>query len=284
MKQQQQQQSNSIFILGSLLLLVLYWQATSVAGQEVEDEREFDYLNASGKGPKHWGDLKKEWTACKNGEIQSPIDMSNQRVEIIQKSRQLERNYKPANATVKNRGHDISLQWVFQEAGSIKINGTEYFLQQGHWHSPSEHSINGRRYDMELHLVHVSQDSNVKNKIAVIGALYKIGHAEPFLSQLMKNISSMIDEKEEGNMGMIDPRKIKLGGKRYYRYMGSLTVPPCTEGVIWTIDRKVRTVSRHQVKLLREAVHDYAEENARPVQPLNTREIHLYDTQENINN
>ncbi|KAG5553503.1 hypothetical protein RHGRI_011394 [Rhododendron griersonianum] len=176
-----------------------------------EDEREFDYLNASGMGPQHWGDLKKEWAACKNGEIQSPIDMSNQRVKIIQKSRELERNYKPANATVKNRGHDISLQWVFREAGSININGTEYFLQQGHWHSPSEHSINGRRYDMELHLVHVSPDSNVKNNIAVIGVLYKIGHAEPFLSQ-------------------------------------------------------------------------YAEENARPVQPLNTREIRLYDTQENINN
>ncbi|KAI8569379.1 hypothetical protein RHMOL_Rhmol02G0274200 [Rhododendron molle] len=107
----QQQQSNSIFILGSLLLLVLYWQATWVVAQEVEDEREFDYLNASGKGPLHWGDLKEEWAACKNGEIQSPIDMSNQRMKIIQKSRQLERNYKPANATMKNRGHDISAMW-----------------------------------------------------------------------------------------------------------------------------------------------------------------------------
>lgn len=78
-----------------------------------EDEREFDYLNASGKGPQHWGDLKKEWAACKNGEIQSPIDMSSQRVKIIQKSRELERNYKPANATVKNRGHDISVSKIF---------------------------------------------------------------------------------------------------------------------------------------------------------------------------
>lgn len=76
--------------------------------------------------------------------MQSPIDMVNKRVKIIRKSRESVNNYKPSNATVKNRGHDISVQWTVGEAGSIKINGTEYQLQQGHWHSPSEHSINGR--------------------------------------------------------------------------------------------------------------------------------------------
>lgn len=284
MKSRQQQigNNNSIFLLGCflVLLLLLHCQPKSVMAQEVEDEREFDYLKESKMGPRYWGDIKKEWAACKNGETQSPIDLSNQRVEIIHKPEELYINYKPSNATVKNRGHDISLKWETGEAGSITINGTDYFLQQGHWHSPSEHSINGRRYDMEVHLVHVSKDY----KIAVIGVLYKIGPAEPFLAQLMNNISTMIDGKEERNMGMIDPREIELGGKRYYRYMGSLTVPPCTEGVIWTINRKVRTVAREQVKLLREAVHDYAEENARPLQSLNTREIHLYDSLEHIHN
>ncbi|PSR98464.1 Alpha carbonic anhydrase [Actinidia chinensis var. chinensis] len=273
-------QSNTIFMLSSLLfLLLLLWHASSVQAQEVEDEREFEYGEGSEKGPHKWGELKKEWEACKHGEMQSPIDMSNQRVKMIQKLKEINREYKPANATVKNRGHDISLQWELGSAGSIKINGSEFFLQQGHWHSPSEHSINGRRYDMELHLVHVLPNPNVKNNIAVIAVLYKIGQPEPFLSQLMKNISSMADTKAERSMGVIDPREIKLGGKRYYRYMGSLTVPPCTEGVIWTISKKVRTVSREQVKLLREAVHDYAERNARPLQPINSREIHLYDPQ-----
>ncbi|KAK2971111.1 hypothetical protein RJ640_024056, partial [Escallonia rubra] len=74
-----------------------------------EDEREFDYAQGSEKGPGRWGELKKEWTACKNGEMQSPIDMSNQRVEIIRNSRKLEKDYKTCNATVKNRGHDIML-------------------------------------------------------------------------------------------------------------------------------------------------------------------------------
>lgn len=84
-----------------------------------EDEREFDYLKASEKGPKHWGDLKKEWAACKNGEIQSPIDMSNERVKIIQNSRELKKNYKPSNATLKNRGHDISVSKIFYSSAII---------------------------------------------------------------------------------------------------------------------------------------------------------------------
>ncbi|XAR69663.1 Carbonate dehydratase [Bertholletia excelsa] len=241
-----------------------------------EDEREFDYWEKSEKGPRRWGELKEEWAACKNGEMQSPIDLSSRRVSTFGRSSYLRRFYKPSNATVKNRGHDISVQWTVGEAGSARINGTEFFLEQGHWHSPSEHSINGRRYAMELHMVHLLPDHKGKNKAAVIAVLYRIGKPDRFLSLLMKNISSMNDEKGERHMGVIDPREMKLGSRSYYRYMGSLTTPPCTEGVVWIISRRVRTVSREQVKLLREVVHDYAEKNARPLQPQNEREIHLH--------
>ncbi|KAK3043039.1 hypothetical protein RJ639_002607 [Escallonia herrerae] len=208
--------------------------------------------------------------------MQSPIDMSNQRVEIIRNSRKLEKDYKPCNATVKNRGHDIMLEWA-GDAGSIHINHREYHLRQAHWHSPSEHSINGRRYALELHMVHLNTDLNLRDHIAVNAVLYKIGKPDSFLSKLVRNITSMTGQKyEERISGVMDPKDIKMGSKRYYRYMGSLTVPPCTEGVIWTINKKVRTVSKDQVDLLREAVHDYAQRNARPLQPDNRREVHLY--------
>ncbi|GMN39248.1 hypothetical protein TIFTF001_008473 [Ficus carica] len=277
MKSQSKPFSVSCFLV--LAIILFSHSLSSVTAQEVEDESEFDYVKGSKKGPHHWGELKKEWAACKNGGMQSPIDLANQRVKIIPRLDNLRRNCVPSNATVKNRGHDISVQWDIGKAGSIKINGTEYFLHQAHWHSPSEHTVNGRRYDMELHLVHESKDENGKTKNAVVGVLYKLGRPDNFLSKLMKDIKAMSDKKEQKHMGVIDPSEIKLGGKKHYRYLGSLTVPPCTEGVIWTISKKIRTVSRQQVKLLRVAVHDYAEENARPVQPINHRDIQLIDGQ-----
>ncbi|XP_059428581.1 carbonic anhydrase Nec1-like [Corylus avellana] len=263
------------FISSFLIFLVLFSCLTSTAAEEVENEREFDYAEGSEKGPLHWGEIHEEWASCKNGSMQSPIDMSSERVKLIPKLGKLKWNYRSCNATVNNRGHDISVHWICDHAGSIQINGTDYFLKQGHWHSPSEHSINGRRYDLELHMVHETLNPGVKN-IAVVGLLYKIGPPDSFLSKLMRNVHSMIDKEDHRKMGVIDPAEIKMGGKEYYRYIGSLTIPPCTEGVIWTINKKISTVSREQVKLLREAVHDYAERNARPFQQLNHREIQLF--------
>ncbi|KAK2971109.1 hypothetical protein RJ640_024054, partial [Escallonia rubra] len=109
-----------------------------------EDESEFDYDDGGPKGPSRWGELKEEWSACKTGEMQSPIDVSSRTVDVIPNSAGLTRNYKPSNATIVNRGHDISLKWV-GDAGSVRINGTDYDLQQCHWHSPSEHTVYGRR-------------------------------------------------------------------------------------------------------------------------------------------
>ncbi|KAF3441797.1 hypothetical protein FNV43_RR15712 [Rhamnella rubrinervis] len=270
-----------------LLLLFLYSQQALVTPQEVEDEREFDYVKESEKGPQHWGDLKEEWAACRHGKLQSPIDLLNKRVKVIPKLGDMKTNYRTANATIKNRGHDIAIQWI-DDAGSIQINGTDYFLQQCHWHSPSEHSIKGTRFDLELHMVHQTRDVKSKNSIAVVAAFYKIGHhSDHFLSKLAEDIDSITDTKEEIQKGMMDPRdlktviefdpkELKMGGFKFYRYIGSLTVPPCTEGVIWTINRKIGTVSKEQVSMLKTAVHDFAEMNARPLQPLNQREIHLY--------
>ncbi|XXG45484.1 hypothetical protein AAC387_Pa02g0556 [Persea americana] len=256
----------------SLLVLLLASRSRLTTSQEVEDEKEFDYIKGSGKGPEDWGDIHEDWQLCKNGEMQSPIDLMHERVQVVSHLGRLKRSYKPSNATLKNRGHDIMLKWV-DDAGSINVNGTEYELKQCHWHSPSEHSINGRSYDLEVHMVH----QNSENKSAVVGILYTIGQPDTFLSELMGHIKSIADRHEKEIVaGVIDPRHLKMGSRKYYRYLGSLTTPPCDENVLWTIVRKVRTVSREQVRLLRQAVEDNAEMNARPTQAVNERELLLY--------
>ncbi|KAL5546070.1 hypothetical protein UlMin_005757 [Ulmus minor] len=258
------------FLLFLLLLLLPQFLA-----QEVEDQRGFDYFEGSLRGPRHWGNIRTEWAACKHGRLQSPIDLLNYRVRVIPRLGELRMNYKPANATIKNRGHDIAIVWL-GDAGSIQINGTNYALKQCHWHSPSEHSINGRKFDLELHMVHQSTNTSQRNNIAVLGLLYQLGEPDLFLSQLTQDLMLLNNARREIPRGLVDPTAIRMGGTNYYRYFGSLTVPPCTEGVIWTINKQINTVSREQVLSLRLAVRDFAEINARPIQPINQRDIRLY--------
>ncbi|XP_058079838.1 alpha carbonic anhydrase 7-like [Magnolia sinica] len=259
----------NLLLISSLLLLPFNCTPSS----EVEDEHAFDYLNGTGKGPERWGEINPEWRICDNGNMQSPIDLLNHRVEIMPHLGRLHRKYKPDHAFVMNRGHDIMLKWK-RGAGSIIINGIHYTLKQCHWHSPSEHTFNGSRYHMELHMVH----ENNEGKLAVVGITYKFGRPDPFLQKIIPHVMP-IETTELGaeiDAGIINPRDIKIGSRKYYRYIGSLTVPPCSEGVIWTLVKKVRTVSREQVRILREAVHDGCEENARPVQPQDGRTVLLY--------
>ncbi|GKV01247.1 hypothetical protein SLEP1_g13812 [Rubroshorea leprosula] len=255
-----------------VVLVLLSSQATS---EEFDDEREFDYNKNGEKGPNRWGQLKPEWSACGNGTMQSPVDLLNERVEIVSYLGRLKMSYKPSNATLKNRGHGMKLSFE-NEAGNIEINGTEYELKQLHWHSPSEHTIDGFSLDLELHMVHESQDGQV----AVVGIMYKIGRPDSFLLSLKDHLENITDTTEkESYVGVIDPRDIKIGSG-YYRYLGSLTIPPCTENVVWTIVRKVQTVTREQVRVLRVAVHDESNTNARPVQPINKRTVQLYKPDE----
>ncbi|CAI9776465.1 unnamed protein product [Fraxinus pennsylvanica] len=263
---------NITFFQRFLIVLVLVTFVGLTRAQEVDDESEFSYVEDSENGPAHWGEIKPEWSMCNSGSVQSPIDLLNERVEVVSHLGRLHRDYKPSNATVINRGHDLMLRWE-AGAGSVQINGTVYQLKQCHWHSPSEHTLNGKRFDMEVHLVHESMD----NRTAVLGIMYKIGRPDSFLSMMKQDLKAIVDTHNvERAVGIIDPKLIKLGSRKYYRYIGSLTVPPCTQDISWTIVRKVRTVSREQVKLIREAVHDESETNARPIQPINQRPIKLY--------
>ncbi|WRX23143.1 Alpha carbonic anhydrase domain - like 1 [Theobroma cacao] len=226
---------------------------------EVGNEIPFTYTEGTGKGPKEWGHINPHWKLCDTGKLQSPIDLLSEKVQVLPKLGKLKRDYKPAPAVVKNRGHDITVRWE-GDAGKININGTDYKLLQCHWHSPSEHTFNGTRHELELHIVHLS----AHGEIAVVAIVFKYGRPDRFLARLFHHIKTM--GNEEKNLGMVNPGDIKFGSRKYYRYIGSLTVPPCTEGVVWTIVKKVRTATREQG----------FEANARPTQRLDERPVLFY--------
>ncbi|XP_058005247.1 alpha carbonic anhydrase 7-like [Hevea brasiliensis] len=264
----------AIQLLCSFFIFLLL-HTLAAESQEAGHEKEFDYQKNSEKGPARWGELDPNWSTCSNGTMQSPINILKRSVKIVSHLGRLDRDYKPSNATLKNRGHDMMLEWE-SGAGNVEINGTEYVLQQCHWHSPSEHTINGRRYALEMHMVHKSQDG----KVAVVGIIYKVGNPDSFLSSLRDHLRLVAGPREaEKVVGLVNPYDIRIS-RKYYRYMGSLTTPPCTENVTWTISKKVRTVAKEQVRLLRVAVHHESGTNARPSQPTNGRLVQLYEPDE----
>ncbi|KAL4197086.1 hypothetical protein AMTRI_Chr04g186370 [Amborella trichopoda] len=207
------------------------------------DEKEFDYLEGSAKGPKHWGELHPEWKACSNGNMQSPIDLLQGRAEVLPNLGRLKREYKPAEAILMNKGHVIMLQWGEIGAGTIEINQTQYVLKQCHWHSPSEHSLDGSRSD---------------GRTAVVAVIYKVGLQDHFLLKVTDAIEDITDKTgSEVKVGLVNPEDaIDLEREPYYRYLGSLTTPPCDEGVMWTVIKEVKTISKAQLGMLRAAVEE----------------------------
>ncbi|XP_052115435.1 alpha carbonic anhydrase 7 isoform X1 [Arachis duranensis] len=255
--------SAKVFICSLFAALILL--SSPARSQEVEDESEFNYDEDSDRGPSHWGDIKPEWRMCETGRMQSPIDLNYRSLQLARIG-PLNLNYNPSNATLKNRGHDIELE-IVDPTSSLQINGSRYILKQLHWHSPSEHTIDGRRLDLELHLVHQTPTTN---QIAVIGMLYRIGlRSDSLLSLLEGDLKALSGSSVGANrsVGVFDPKEVDMDTNLYYRYMGSLTTPPCTENVTWTVFTRIKSVRREQINLFRDAVHDDSDGNARPIQP-----------------
>ncbi|KAK6942588.1 Alpha carbonic anhydrase domain, partial [Dillenia turbinata] len=226
-------------------------------------------------GPQKWGSLSPSYAAC-DGKSQSPVNIVQKQAVLNKNLKPLTRSYAPVNATLRNHGTAIDVKYE-TSPGWVTVWGKKYLLAQMHWHSPSEHTIDGQSYPLELHLVHKASDGN----ITVIGILYKYGDSDPIVEKLEKGLKKLAKEGKKHEepqipLGVIDTKQLKRNTRKYYRYAGSLTTPPCSEIVTWNLLGKVRTVSKRQVELLKAPLKREFQKNARPTQPLNGRKIELF--------
>lgn len=229
-------------------------------------------------GPEKWGSLSPTFYPCSSGKAQSPIDIKKNGTVHDTKLKALLRDYKPANATLVNNGYNVGVHYD-GDCGMLNIANKNYRLKQMHWHSPSEHWIDGVQYPLELHLVHLAEDGAP----AVVGILYDYGNADPFIAKIHKGLDKLTEETKTGvkhgnvSLGKLDDKLLRKKIQKYYRYVGSLTTPPCTENVMWNILAKVRTVSKEQVEALKVPLDKEDKKNCRPLQSLNGRKIELYN-------
>jgi len=210
-------------------------------------------------GPEHWGDLAPEFVQCKVGVNQSPVDIVG---SVEADLPPLRLNYTGHTIDVVNNGHTAQVN--IEPGNTLQVDGDVFELKQFHLHAPSEHRIEGTSFLMEAHLVH----ANSRGQLAVIGILYKAGPTNPDLEALEDSIPETINRPV--------PLRLSLAAlvltkelPDYYRYNGSLTTPPCSEGVRWFVLPKVRTLEpRMQEKFIR-----LIGEDARGPQPINARMI-----------
>ncbi len=170
--------------------------------------------------------------------------------------------YSGSAVAARNNGHTVYLD--FASGNVVRVDGQSYELQGIHYHSPGEHEVDGERFAAELHLVHQADGGN----LAVVGLLFRIGSASPLVRDLLDaapDMGATVDLAE--GPSVVDYVPIDCG---YYTYAGSLTTPPCTEGVRWIVMQSVGTVSQDQVERLQAIT---AGPNNRPVQPVGERTI-----------
>ncbi|HEU4647799.1 MAG TPA: carbonic anhydrase family protein [Gemmatimonadales bacterium] len=209
-------------------------------------------------GPQHWGDLEPDYAACKSGTHQSPIDIRNpQRTGLPQ----LTFDYHPVPLKIINNGHSIQVDYA---PGSFITVGTrKYQLIQFHFHHPSEETINGHAYDMVAHLVHRDADGH----LAVVAVLFKQGHANPLIQRLWDHLPMIVGSEMAVDSVRVSAADLLPGHTGYFTFDGSLTTPPCTEGVRWLVLSDPAEISSAELHTLGSLYPN----NARPTQPLNGR-------------
>lgn len=215
-------------------------------------------------GPNHWGEMDPTFSACTEGNEQSPINIDSSQVKMGEELENIEIQYEPSQLSIINNGHSIQATPA-APSNSIVIEGKEYKLAQFHFHTPSEHQINGQQMDMELHLVH--QDAN--GELAVLGVMIQEGKENEKLAPIWDVLQMNESENDINIDETVDIQALLPSDQTTYSYNGSLTTPPCTEEVKWIVFEEPIEMSKEQIQ----AYQKVFPENQRPVQPLNEREI-----------
>ena len=212
------------------------------------------------EGPAHWGELTPEFATCKTGHSQSPVNIVGaQRADLPA----IQFNYKPSALHIINNGHTIEI--VYAPGSFIIVGDKRYDLKQFHFHHPSEETIKGKRFPMEMHLVHSDADGN----LAVVSVLLEEGSANPVVETLWGLAPKTAGaEKAEDNL-QINVADLLPTNRAYFTFAGSLTTPPCTEGVSWFVLKTPVAISKKQVATFAE-IYPYDE---RPTQALNGRTV-----------
>jgi len=228
-------------------------KAEPVAHDAVEQHAAIHWSYEGEGAPENWSRLDPRNKLCATGQRQSPIDI---RDGIKVDLEPIQFDYKPSLFRIVDNGHTVQ---VGLGNGSITITGKTYELVQFHFHRPSEERVNGRSFDMVAHLVHKSYDG----QLAVVAVLLEKGAENAFIQTLWNNLPLERNVEVLPPTATVDLSTFLPASRNYYTYMGSLTTPPCSEGVLWLVMRQPVQLSAEQIAIFSRLYRN----NARPIQP-----------------
>nr|WP_298375819.1 carbonic anhydrase family protein [uncultured Halomonas sp.] len=229
-----------------------------MAGAVGADEKvEWGYSGE--KGPENWAQLSSDHSICE-GKNQSPINLTG---FIEAELEPIAFDYQEGGQEILNNGHTVQVNYA--SGSSIKVDGTSFELKQLHFHAPSENHIEGKSYPLEAHLVHASDEGD----LAVVAVMFEEGGANEGLEQAWSSMPEQAGE-EKTLQSSLSADDILPSDRDYYRFNGSLTTPPCTQGVRWLVMKQPVTASKEQIEHFADVLH---EPNNRPLQPVNARPV-----------
>ncbi len=229
-----------------------------LAGQSLADNHGSAWTYSGESGPEHWGSLAAGFELCRSGLTQSPIELDQANATGDLK---VSVDWAAGPLTVSNRG--MTVQADFAEGSFMTSGGKVFELIQVHFHTPSEHTHRGRTYPLVAHFVHATDEGT----LGVLGVLFEQGEANPELAKILDAVPSEASEPATISGVTLNPNGMLPDEIEVWRYMGSLTTPPCSERVHWHVVEDTVTASRSQIS----AMEGLMGHNARPVQPLNNR-------------
>jgi carbonic anhydrase len=247
-------------LVAAALLSAALFAVQPASAQYVPQKFPAPWTYEAPTGPAQWGDLDPAYAACKAGTHQSPINLTG---ALPAELAPIKFDYKLTPLKIVNTG--FTMQVNYEPGSSITVNGAVYDLVQFHFHHPTETAIDGQKYDLELHLVH----RNAEGRLAVVSVLLKNGGENAPLRVLWNYLPKDVGKQAEHKKVELNAEDFLPNDRNYYKYSGSLTIPPCTEGVDWYVMKKPVEVSAVQI----EAFAKFFPNNARPLQPANGRAI-----------